>query len=327
MILNDKADIIFANSSPELCIPPSDQCESLGTPNILVDCPWQPWYFKSEPPADGWKWSVLMFWGVDDLVANFLDIWSKIPTNKSVGALWPNDPDGNAFRGLFPEPLQEAGYSIVDPGGYPPALEDFTALISEFKTAGVEIVTGCPIPPDFTNFWSQASQQGLTVKICTIAKAMLFPASANALGDIGVGVTTELWWHRKYPFKSSLTGETCEQMAADYEERTGEQWCSPLLHYVLMEVAVDALKRVNDVDSKEAIMEAIFATKLDTLGGPIDFSAPVDENGNHPVPNVSKTPQATAQWTKGTEWPYELVIIGNARAPMVQPEAEVQPMA
>jgi hypothetical protein len=31
------------------------------------------------------------------------------------------------------------------------------------------------IPPDFTNFWKQAYQQGLKPPFVTIAKALLFP--------------------------------------------------------------------------------------------------------------------------------------------------------
>ena len=43
-------------------------------------------------------------------------------------------------------------------------------------------------------------------------KALLFPASVEALGDIGDGMSTEVWWSPAHPFKSSLTGETAGQV-------------------------------------------------------------------------------------------------------------------
>ncbi|MFH0916539.1 MAG: ABC transporter substrate-binding protein [bacterium] len=327
MILNQSADIIFANSSPDLLNPVGDQCETLGVPGILVDCPWQPWYFRAPPPADGWKWSYLMFWGIEDVIGTFTAMWDQLPTNKTLGALWPNDPDGNAWRQEFTKALEPVGYTIVDPGAFPIGLEDYTTMISAFKKGAVEIVSGVLVPADFTNFMKQAAQQGLALKFVTVGKGLLFPASMNAMGDVGIGATTEVWWHRKYPFKSSLTGETCDEMAADYEKRTGEQWSSPLMHYVLMEVGVDALKRTSDIESKDAIVEAIRTTKLDTIAGPIDFSSPVAEGTNHPVPNVYKTPQAGGQWRKGQQWPYELVIVENLNAPMVEVEGTAEPLS
>jgi branched-chain amino acid transport system substrate-binding protein len=74
-------------------------------------------------------------------------------------------------------------------------------------------------------------------------------------------------------------------------------------------------------------MKAVFETKLDTLNGTIDFTAPVAEGSKRPVPNVSKTPLAGGQWRKGTKWPYELVIVGNVNAPMVAVEDKAQPLS
>jgi branched-chain amino acid transport system substrate-binding protein len=327
LILNEKVDIVLANSSPDLLNPVADQCETLGVPGILVDCPWQPWYFRATPPADGWKWSVLMFWGLEDVIATFTSMWDQNPTNKTVGGLWPNDPDGNAWRDGFNKALTPMGYTIVDPGAFPVGMEDYTTIIGDFKKGGVEIVSGVLIPPDFANFMKQAAQQGLKMKYVSVGKGLLFPASMAAMGDVGLGATTENWWHRKFPFKSSLTGETCDQMAADYEAKTGEQWCSPLMHYILGEVTTDVLKRTKDIESKDAIMKAVFGTKLDTLNGTIDFTAPVAEGSKRPVPNVSKTPLAGGQWRKGTKWPYELVIVGNVNAPMVAVEDKAQPLS
>ena len=37
------------------------------------------------------------FWGLEDNVSVFLNMWDRVSTNRKVGALWPNDGDGNAW--------------------------------------------------------------------------------------------------------------------------------------------------------------------------------------------------------------------------------------
>ena len=64
-----------------------------------------------------------------------------------------------------------------------------------------------------TNFWKQAKQQGWYPTIATVDKAILFPEAIEALGapPIGVGLISGDWWSPTRPFKSYLTGETCQQ--------------------------------------------------------------------------------------------------------------------
>ncbi len=181
---------------------------------------------------------------------------------------------------------------------------------------------GVFIPPDFTNFWKQAIQQGWKPKLATYAKALLFPQSVEALGSIANDLTTEVWWTPSHPFTSSLLGETCQQFADKFTAANdGAQWTQPLLHFIVFEMAVDALKRATSVDDKEAIIQAVKTTKLDTIGGPIDFTAPVvgatppfQVGPCHITENVYKTPLVGGQWRKGTNYPFELTIVSTAAA-------------
>ena len=64
-----------------------------------------------------------------------------------VGAIWPNDADGNAWASPttgFPPADKAAGYTIVDPGRYADGTMDFSAQLSQFKSSGAQIVTGVP---------------------------------------------------------------------------------------------------------------------------------------------------------------------------------------
>ena len=61
-------------------------------------------------------------------------------------------------------------------------------MIQTFKTGGkgganCDLFINCPLPPDFQSFWTQASQQNYNPKLATVAKVMLFPTDAYALGE------------------------------------------------------------------------------------------------------------------------------------------------
>jgi branched-chain amino acid transport system substrate-binding protein len=98
----------------------------------------------------------------------FTNMWGQLATNKSVGGLFPNDGDGNAWGDKqvgFPPVLDKLGYKLTDPGRYQNLTDNFTAQITAFKRDNCEIVTGVVLPPDFTTFWNQAGQQGFRPKI------------------------------------------------------------------------------------------------------------------------------------------------------------------
>ena len=335
LITNDKVDIIFAAATPDTVNPVSDQAEALACPCISTDCPMEPYYFgRGGTPDKPFKWTYHMFWGLTELIGASMDLWGQIESNKKVGAIWPNDPDGNAFRPAYIEAGEALGYTIVDAGSFNTGTEDFTFAISLFKKEGCELLTGVPIPPDFTNFWAQSMQQGWQPKLVDIAKPALFPTAMEAIGDVALGIGGPCWWHPTYPFKSSLTGETCEEIALDFEKRTEQQWQQPLLHYIMFEAAVDALKRTKNLDDKEEIIANVATLKLaDSIGGPIDFTAPVAMGTLHPVPNVVSTPHFSGQWMRGKQkswdtkaWPFDLYVRNNIFAPTLTVPGPYVPM-
>ncbi len=134
------------------------------------------------------------------------------------------------------------------------------------------------LPPDFTTFWNQASQQGFRPKIASVGKALLFPVALEALGRNGNNLSTEVWWSPSHPFKSSLTGQSAREIATAYEQATRKQWTQPIgFVHALFEVAVDVLKRSADKNDAKAVIAAIAATKLDTIVGHVEW------NGQEPA--------------------------------------------
>jgi branched-chain amino acid transport system substrate-binding protein len=288
--------------------------------------PWQPWFFgRKGDPAKGFDWTYHMFWGLEDVIANFTNGWNSVPTNKKVGGLFPNDGDGNAWGDKklgFPGPLSKRAFSLLDPGRFQNMNNDFSAQIAAFKGDGVDIVTGVVIPPDAKTFLTQAKQQGFAPKVVTLGKALLFPATVEALGDLGDGLSTEVWWSPSHPFASSLTGETARQLADGYEAKTGRQWtqCVGFAH-ALFEVAVDVLKRTQDYGNRAAVRDAIAATNLQTAVGLVRWG------GEGPFRNVSKTPLVLGQWVRGGKHKYELLIVNNEMAPSIPVGAKLKLMA
>jgi len=327
LIADDEIDMMLAIATPEMINPVADQCEANGVPCLSTLAPWQPYFFgRGGDPAVGFDWTYHFFWGAEQLVGVFVSMWDTIETNKKVGLLCPNDPDGNALADPvtgFPAGIAAGGYTMVDPGRFETLTADFSSIIGQFKDEGVEVVVGIPIPPDFANFWTQANQQGFQPKLITMAKAVLFSAAVEALGDIGDGLASEIWWTPNHPFTSSLTGEKALDLSNKYEDATGKQWTQFVgFVHALFEVAFDVLSRAGSTD-KQAIADAAGATNLDTIVGPVQYGA-----GGVPK-NISPTSLVGGQWQKtdGGEFPFDLVVTNNSLSPEIPVNGTLNPLA
>jgi branched-chain amino acid transport system substrate-binding protein len=212
------------------------------------------------------------------------------------------------------------GYSLTDPGRFQNGTQDFSAQIAAFKKDGVEIVTGVVIPPDAKTFLTQAKQQGFKPKAITLGKALLFPGAIEALGDLGDGLTTEVWWTPSHPFTSSLTQQSAKALADAYEASTKKQWTQPIgFAHALFEVASDALKRSKSLKAGD-VRDAVAASKLKTVVGDVAWGGP------GPFKNVSKTPLVLGQWGKGKKYKYELTIVNNEAAKNIPVGGTLKPM-
>ena len=314
LILGDEVDIIVAASTPDTTNPVADQAELNEVPCITTDCPWQPYFFgRNGNPAEGFEYTYHFFWGLEDVIANFIDLWDTSGAAKNIGGLFPNDADGNAWGHPelgFPKPLADAGFTLTDPGRYQPLNDDFSNYISAFKEAGCELITGNMIPPDFATFWSQAAQQGFKPKVVTIGKALLFPSVIESLGDRGDGLTSEIWWTPSHPFSSSMTGESAKALADSYTADSGRPWTQPIgFKHALFEVVRDVVSRSADLDDPMATIDAIKSTALSTIVGDVNWA-------NGPIPNVTKTPLVAGQWQKSGD-AFDLVVTNNKQAPQI----------
>ena len=334
LIVRDEVNLVLVASTPETTNPVATTCEAEEMPCISTAAPWQPWFIGQQAnPGDPSSWKPFnsafhFFWGLEDVIAVYTNMWQQLETNKKVGGLFPNDGDGNAWGDKvvgFPPVLEKGGYTLADPGRYQNMTDDFSAQINAFKSGNCEVITGVMIPPDFTTFWNQAKQQGFHPKIASIGKAILFPQAVEALGKSGHNLSCEVWWSASHPFKSSLTGESAAELAAGFTKATGRPWTQPIgFVHALFEVAADVMKRADPTDSA-AVIKAIAATKLDTIVGPVAW-----DGANVPpfaAKNVAKTPLVGGQWRLKDGGGYDLVITDNRTAPNIPTGGKMEPIA
>jgi len=336
-ILSDNVDMLFASSTPETVNAVSSQAESLGTPLICSNIPWESWYLnlfpKGNPTAatERAKYVVMYFLGAEHLAACFIPMWNRIHsqlhTDKVVAAAFPNDPDGDAFRAVFPAIVKAGGYTFDMSSAYPDGTTNYSSMISQFKTDKADFFTNVPLPPDFAAMWKQSIQQGFRPKLATVAKVLLFPTDAYSMGSSVYNVATDTWWVPTLPWTSSLTGETCQHMANEFEAATGGQWNANISNYSLFEAAHAAFTSVSDPHDKEEVADAIHNVNIHALAGPLDFTG---HGGGWlkpfgPAPGVAITPPAGVQWQKGTKYPLELQVVDNSLLPEAKITADLLP--
>ncbi len=318
LILNDEVNILVPASTTDTILPSMEQAELYETPCISAGAPWQAVIM---PRGGGeFDWTYHFFWGLDEALNTFVGLWNGLDTNRKVGMLFPQNIDGetwgNEDYGL-PRPTREAGYEVTIPGYFQPRTNDFSAQISAFKEAGCEIIGGITYPDDLKTFVTQCNQQGYKPKAVTVAAALLFPGGVEAMGPLGNGMTSEVWWTPAFPFKSSITGQTGQQIADQWETEQKQQWTQPLGYsHAVLEIAIDVLKRSSDPLDREANREALAATDLKTVVGRINFTGA-------PHKNICTTPIFGGQWVKGENWPYDLKIVDNTVNQLFPPEQKI----
>jgi branched-chain amino acid transport system substrate-binding protein len=328
-IQSDNVDMLFASSTPETVNAVASQAETLGTPLICSNIPWESWYgnLGGNPakPTFKPKYTVMYFLGAEHLVECFIPMWNRIGkqygNDHVVAAAFPNDADGNAFRAVFPPIAKAAGYTIDLSTPYTDGLANYTSMISAFKAAKADFFTNVPLPPDFATMWKQSLQQGFKPKLATVAKVLLFPTDAYAMGSEAYNIATDSWWVPSLPWHSSFTGQTCPELAAAYTAAGLGQPNANISNYTLFEIAYKAFTSVNDPHNKAEVAAALFGVTLpEAVAGPIDYTS-----GKNPAPGVAITPPVGIQWQKGTKYPLEAVVVDNTLLPEAKITGDLLP--
>ncbi|HEY1619379.1 MAG TPA: ABC transporter substrate-binding protein [Streptosporangiaceae bacterium] len=324
LILQDKVDLVLTTSTPETTNPVAAQCEKQQTPCLSTVVPWESWYagLGGNPvkPTQTFTYCTMFFFGLKEFQGCFVPMWNRVQNNKVVACMYPNDADGNAFRGGFEPLIKAAHYQAVDGGAYADGTTDYSSMITDFKNKHCELYSNCPLPPDFNTFWKQAAQQGWKPKLATVAKVLLFPDDTKALGSLVTNIATDSWWGPYMPYTSSLTGETASALAAAYQSGTGNEWVQSIgSSYALFEVAKEAFAAASDPHDRKDVANALHHVSYSGMCGPINFAS-------GPAPGVGIIPPVGVQWKKSTgTYPFEMQVVDNSLNPNVKIQAKLEP--
>ena len=322
----DKVDIVLAAGTPDTVNPALAVCEGFGCPMISN---WSEWHsFVSQAPAEGFKWGYTFAFDDVGTFMNFTEVLKQAKTNNVLGLVLANDTDGITASKWAPGVFAGAGYKVIATDLYTPGAEDFTQQIATMKKAGCEVMVATMLTPDFTTMWTQAHQQSFRPKVAFGHKGLIFPESVVALGEMGYNLGCAGTWTPRAHFIDSLTGKNCQQIADEYEAFSGQQWSEALIISALFEWTVDIYKRVTDLESKQAVVDAIKTTNFKSILGSIDFTAPVKDMTRHPHPNCCVPVQAAGQWVKATsgKWKVDKLILYTTDPTAVEVEGTLQPL-
>ncbi|HKE98482.1 MAG TPA: ABC transporter substrate-binding protein [Actinomycetes bacterium] len=331
----DKVDLMLTlDDFVGTSIPTTNLCEQRGVPCMSTLGSWNTYVKQrghSLDPPQPFQWTYHYYWGHPDTVEVFVDLWKPLQTNKVVVGLWPDDAPGNEAadpKTGYPPGLKRAGYKLVDPGRYEnqnnSRAPDFRPLVDQIVKADPDLLTGAPLAVDFIDIWRQLADKHAIPPYVTMTRACNFPRQVEAYTPSADGISTSITWHPSFPFESSLTGQTAQHYADAYIEETGRQPTFTLGYgHSLWEVILDVLKRAGGAGDRDAVVEAMRTTKLDTLAGPVDFTNPTN-----PHPNIARMGLVAGQWkaSDGEDYRFDLVVITNRLLPQVPVTGELTPI-
>jgi branched-chain amino acid transport system substrate-binding protein len=322
-LINGGADLIVTSSAPETTIPVSITCEAAHVPCLSTVVPWEAYWGgftgtsitpEGGAAGTGPKYNATFFFGIPQFSGCFVPMWERVQkatgANGYVAEMFPNDADGNAFRAAFGPTVGAMfpnKYTFVDGGAYADLTTSYTTMIETFKTGGpnggpCDLFVNCPLPPDFQTFWTQASQQDYNPKLATVAKVMLFPTDAYALGELSNNIATDAWFTPYSPYESSLTGLKANAFCAAFQVATKGQWVQSMgSTYSLFEVAIEALKKIKNPHNRLDLAEALQHVKYDGMCGPINMrSTSSNPLAASPAPGIAIIQPVGIQWKPGS---------------------------
>lgn len=280
LIEENDVDLMIAIQTPETVIPVASTAERYGVPCVAIQAPVNP-VAANVAGGDKTEWVFEAFWTIEKVYEAHKALWTAAGygpnTGAKVGLAFANDADGSAWHNIFLELLPKDGYEVVDPApnGYPSGSDDFTSIAAAYKSAGIDVLAGTNIPPDFLKLYKACISAGVTAGCVTMGKCCLLDGDVAVLeGDtkgLANGIMTEVWWQPNYPFTSAVTGEASQTIGDAYLADTGRNMPQPAGYaYAALELAINAFQKAGTLD-KEKVRDALAATDLDTIVGPIKY--------------------------------------------------------
>ncbi|MCX8031778.1 MAG: ABC transporter substrate-binding protein [Thermoleophilia bacterium] len=330
-------DVLLCTGGLEVVNAVANESERLLCPCLANFVEWKGFALREGVPDRPLKFSYAHAFSVQHVMMAFIAVWEKVLTNRKVGVVVPDTPEGKFWTdeatGLGAEAAKK-GYEVIMPEPYSLPCAEFSSYIEEFAKNGCEICCAVMPLPEFANFWRQAEKKKYRPKVVTVREALFSPHVGEALGSRALGLTGEALWLPDWPYSDFITGRTCRQLAEDYMRKIGDHWTPAIGAYARFEWAAQVWRTVKDIDSKREFLERLKETRAMTCLGTIDLSQAVTSDatsgqltsGARPAETVYLAPVAAVQWTKAGRSdirPVQVYAIGH---PELAPSIPVQPM-
>ncbi len=179
---------------------------------------------------------------------------------------------GNELATLWRAEIKTRNGQLVADEQYAPGATDYTPMITKARDGGAEVVLALPSPPDGIAINKQMKELGLNAKLNFFVRAADAPTWYQSLNKDGDFVILAPGWHNavKFPGAAQLNQEHQAKYNSPAQATTGPA-------YALIQILADAIQRAGSLD-RDKIRDAIAATNMNTVEGPVTFNA--DGTGN-----------------------------------------------
>jgi branched-chain amino acid transport system substrate-binding protein len=327
LVAVDRAHVVLTMAGTRVLPAVADACEESRVVCVSTTFPWQAYiHTRGAHPGHRFRWTYHFAWGLDDIATVFAHMWEGSNGPRSVGCLWNDDLQGSLLRhetyGFAPV-ASARGHTLVDLGTYREPAHDFHPQVDRLREHGADLVTSAATAADLALFHRQARQAGLRPRLITCSRWLTYPHThTTSAPDIhtelaDARVATLVYWSPDHPYRSSLDGTTCADLAHAYQQATGALWLQPLgLAHALLETAHHALTTADDPTDRAAVAQALAGTTLSTIAGTLDWT-------RGPTPNTALLPLVGGQWHPSPQGP-RLAIVTNSGNPDIPLTGELR---
>lgn len=245
----------------------------------------------------GFKYMFSPFPKSPDLAKATFDIFDTLNPKPTKIAIFAEKTDwGNELGGGWRDQAKNRGYEVVVDETYAPGSKDFSAAILKAKETGAQAVLALPNPPDALTIAKQMKELDYSpaaIMFLRGADAVTWSQSMGKDGDfvlLAAGGNPEA----KFPGMAEMVAKHQAKFNKAAAGTTGPA-------YATVQILADAIKRANSLDPTK-IRDAIAATNMTTIAGPVTFNA--DGTGN--VITV------VSQYQNGLQklvWPKDMAVV------------------
>jgi branched-chain amino acid transport system substrate-binding protein len=199
-------------------------------------------------------------------IFEFLNTLPEEDRPTRVGILQEQTDWGDELAGFWEADAAEAGFEVVAHESYTPGNQDFTDAILSLQAADVQVLLSLPNPPDGITLFSQMAELGWTPAFSLAIRAPDAPTWMEALGTNGDFVGLMPGWHNAmdFPGVAELNEKHVELMGRPADPIVGPAYAS-------IQILAAAIEAAGTLD-RDAVRDAIAATDMDTVIGPVTFN-------------------------------------------------------